>query len=66
MAHNKPKIMRRIHIALTWAWVLMIPLSIATGWIQSVIFVSAISLWANVASHAATAQGYKVEEKQDS
>jgi hypothetical protein len=44
---------RKVNLALTVAWLLMIPLSVATGWIYSVAFVSAISLYANVASHLA-------------
>lgn len=46
-------IWRKINLALTCAWLAMIPLSIVTGWIYSVAFVSAISLYANVASHLA-------------
>src|SRR5439155_11952450 len=44
---------RRINAALTLIWMFVIPLAIITGWIYSVAFVSAISLYANVASHLA-------------
>lgn len=41
----------KLHLGLTVAWVLMIPLSLATGWIYNIVFVSAISLYANIAGH---------------
>jgi hypothetical protein len=31
----------------------MVPLSIVTGWIYSLAFISAVSLYANIASHIA-------------
>lgn len=56
--------MRRIQAALTIMWVLMIPLSLLTGWVKSVTFVSALSLWALVASHGAWWAAASVECKQ--
>lgn len=53
------------HIVLTWFWVLMIPLSIITGWIHSIVFVSAISLYANVASHWSAYEGAIPDEEAD-
>lgn len=50
---------------MTVLWVVMVPVSIFTGWINSVPFISAISLWALVASHLAAWQASRVEEKQD-
>lgn len=38
---------------MTGVWLVMIPISFLTGWIYSIVFVSAISLYANVASHLA-------------
>jgi hypothetical protein len=46
---NSPK----TQATLTLFWVVMIPVSIVTGWISSVAYVSALSLWALVASHGA-------------
>lgn len=59
--------MRRIQAGLTVFWVAMIPISVATGWIKSVAYVSALSLWALVASHgawwaAASAEANQLEE----
>ena len=45
--------MRRLQGWLTALWVVMIPASLLTGWVKSVTFVSALSLWALVASHGA-------------
>jgi hypothetical protein len=43
----------RLQAALTIFWLAMIPVSLATGWVKSVTYVSALSLWALVASHGA-------------
>jgi len=52
---------RRLHFALTIAWMVLIPVAIATGWVYSIVFVSAISLYANVAAHFAAWQGARAE-----
>jgi hypothetical protein len=39
---------------LTIFWVAMVPLSLATGWVESVVYVSALSLWALVSAWQAT------------
>ena len=56
--------MRRVNGWLTIVWVAMIPLSLATGWVKSVVFVSALSLWALVAGHWSAWQAARVEVKQ--
>ena len=45
----------------------MIPVSFATGWVKSVAYVSALSLWALVSGHWAAWQAARVEvaQKQD-
>jgi hypothetical protein len=40
-----PVFMRRVNGWLTIFWLLMIPVSIATGWISSVAYVATLSLW---------------------
>ncbi len=40
--------MRRLNGWLTMLRVAMIPVSLATGWVKSVTYVSALSLWALV------------------
>ena len=41
-----PVFMRRVNGWFTVFWVVMIPVSIVTGWISSVTYVAALSLWA--------------------
>jgi len=45
----------------------MIPVSFATGWVKSVAYVSALSLWALLSGHWAAWQAARVEvaQKQD-
>jgi hypothetical protein len=44
---------RRLNLLLAIAWGALIPIAIATGWIYSLAFISAASIYANVASHIA-------------
>src|SRR3954471_13060293 len=59
-----PVFMRRVNGWLTIAWVGMIPVSIATGWIHSVAYISALSLWALVSGHWSAWQAARVEGEQ--
>ena len=59
-----PVFMRRVNGWLTIFWVLMIPVSIATGWISSVTYVAALSLWALVSGHWSAWQAARVEVAQ--
>jgi hypothetical protein len=56
--------MRRVNGWLTMFWIAMIPISYATGWLKSVVFVSALSLWALVSGHWAAWQAARVEVAQ--
>ncbi len=40
--------MRRVNGWLTMFWLAMIPVSYELGWLKSVVYVSALSLWALV------------------
>jgi hypothetical protein len=60
-----PVFMRRVNGWLTIFWVAMIPVSIATGWINSVTYVAALSLWALVSGHWSAWQAARVEVNQD-
>ena len=42
----------------------MIPISIATHWVASVVYVSALSLWALVSGHWSAWQAARVEVEQ--
>ena len=59
-----PVFMRRMNGWLTIAWIIMIPVSFATGWVKSVAYVSALSLWALVSGHWAAWQAARVEVAQ--
>lgn len=61
---GNPVFMRRVNGWLTVFWLLMIPLSIATGWVSSVQYVSALSLWALVSGHWSGWQAARVEVAQ--
>jgi hypothetical protein len=59
-----PVFMRRVNGWLTMFWVAMIPISFAFGWLKSVAFVSALSLWALVSGHWSAWQAARVEVAQ--
>jgi hypothetical protein len=49
---------------LTIFWLAMIPVSLITGWVNSVVYVSALSLWALVSGHWSAWQAARVEVNQ--
>ena len=59
-----PKFMRKVNGWLTIFWIIMIPISFAFGWLNSVTYVSALSLWALVSGHWSTWQAARVEVAQ--
>ena len=59
-----PVFMRRVNGWLTMFWLTMIPVSYTLGWLNSVVYVSALSLWALVASHWSSWQAARVEVAQ--
>ena len=59
-----PIFMRRVNGWLTIFWLVMIPVSLATGWVKSVVYVSALSLWALVSGHWSAWQAARVEVNQ--
>jgi hypothetical protein len=56
--------MRRVNGWLTLFWIVIIPVSIVTGWINSVTYVAALSIWALVSGHWSTWQAARVEVTQ--
>ncbi len=60
-----PVFMRRLNGWLTMFWVAMIPVSFELGWLKSVTYVSALSLWALVSGHWSTWQAARVEVTQE-
>ena len=65
MVQGDPVFMRRVNGWLTVASMALIPISVATGWIESVKFVAALSIWARVSGHWSAWQAARVEVKQD-
>jgi hypothetical protein len=44
---------KHVNLVLVIVWTIMIPVAIITGWLYSLAFISAASLYANIASHLA-------------
>jgi hypothetical protein len=65
VVQQDPKFMRRVNGWLTIFWIGMIPVSIVMGWLTSVAYVSALSLWALVSGHWAAWQAARVEVNQE-
>lgn len=62
---GNPVFMRRVNGWLTVFWIFMIPVSLVTGWVSSVVYVSALSLWALVSGHWSAWQAARVEVNQE-
>jgi hypothetical protein len=63
--HGDPVFMRRVNGWLTVFWLVMIPVSYWMHWLSSVVYVSALSLWALVAGHWSSWQAARVEVVQE-
>ncbi|EWT00759.1 hypothetical protein N865_13875 [Intrasporangium oryzae NRRL B-24470] len=59
-----PVFMRKVNGWLAIFWIVMIPVSMIFGWLNSVVYVSALSLWALVSGHWSAWQAARVEVKQ--
>lgn len=64
MVQGDPVFMRRVNGWLTVFWTVMIPVSLITHWVSSVVYVSALSLWALVSGHWSAWQAARVEVAQ--
>jgi hypothetical protein len=64
VVQGDPVFMRRVNGWLTIGWIAMIPISVILGWIHSVAYISALSLWALVSGHWAAWQAARVEVVQ--
>ena len=62
---TNPVLMKRVNGWLTVFWIAMIPVSIACGWLSSVQYVSALSLWALVSGHWSAWLAARVEVHQE-
>ena len=59
-----PVFMRRVNGWLAIFWMVMIPISMCFGWLELVVYVSALSLWALVSGHWSAWQAARVEVRQ--
>ena len=64
MVQGDPVFMRRVNGWFTIFWLVMIPVSLAMHWLSSVVYVSALSLWALVSGHWSAWQATRVEVNQ--
>lgn len=64
MVQGDPVFMRRVNGWLAVFWIIMIPISMMMGWLNSVVYVSALSLWALVSGHWSAWQAARVEVQQ--
>jgi hypothetical protein len=60
-----PVFMRRVNGWFAIGWIAMIPISYSLGWLKSVVYVSALSLWALVSGHWSAWQAARVEVAQE-
>lgn len=59
-----PKKFMRLNAVLTIFWIVMVPVSVYLGWVNSVAYVSALSIYALVASHLSTYAAARTEVMQ--
>ena len=64
MIQGDPVFMRKVNGWFTIFWIVMIPVSFVFGWLESVVFVSALSLWALVSGHWSGWQAARTEVEQ--
>lgn len=56
--------LRHVHAVLMVSWFVMVPVAIATGWIVSIAFISACSIYANAVGHFSAWQASRAEEAE--
>lgn len=60
-----PQFQRTANGIAALAWLALVPIALVAGWLKSVVFVSAISIYANAAGHIGAWQAAQVACKQD-
>jgi len=56
---------QRFNLFLTFFWIILVPVSIFTGWVKESTFISILSLVALVLASQSSWQASRVERKQD-
>jgi hypothetical protein len=59
-----PKKFMHLNAVLTVFWIIMVPVSIVTGWVGTVEYVAALSIYALVAAHLSTYAAARTEVLQ--
>jgi hypothetical protein len=62
---DNPTNFKKVNGWMTCFWIVMVPVSLALGWLESVTYVSALSIYALITGHLSTWQAARVEERQD-
>jgi hypothetical protein len=61
---SKANGLRHMHAALTILWFAMVPIALLTGWLYSIAFVAACSIYANAAAHFGAWQASRAETNE--
>jgi hypothetical protein len=64
MSAASPRAMQAMHGWLVVAWAVMIPVALVTGWLYSVAFVAACSIYANAGAHFGAWQAVRAERSE--
>lgn len=59
-----PQKFMKLNAYLTVFWIVMVPVSILTGWVSTVEYVTALSIYALVAAHLSTYAAARTEVMQ--
>ena len=62
---NDPKFLVKAHITITCIWILLIIPTLLL-WPESILWLAMMSIWANIAAHAAGAQAAHAEKMEQS
>jgi len=62
---NNPVGMKKFHGWMTVGWAVMMPVSILTGWVNLVVYVSVLSIYALFIGHFSSWQAARVEVRQE-
>lgn len=62
---ENPVRFKQINGWLVLVWTCLVPISYTLGWLQSVTYVSALSLYALITGHLSTWQAARVEVRQE-
>lgn len=58
---NDANFWKRVHLILTFVWIIVVPLMVIFEWWREVAFVSVISVYANVVGHWSAWQASRAE-----